>query len=357
MMEDRGSWIVDGHPQRGILMRALHLLSRSLVIAVLLTALAGTSSADEFKIEKGFVSMFNGADLQGWQFSGQSWGLPPESPKNGWSVADGVIKLDGKSRGNLGSQWSYVDFDMRFEWRALREKYNSGFFIGSGRKVRANQLNLAKGGEGRFFGGKMKGGPAVPDLQNASGEWNAWRVVVVGDKVTFYCNDKLAWEGTEFAATSGYIGLQAEGAPLEFRRLRVKELGYDSLNTPKDWASADGWKISGDGLTSDGTAKGLVSGKRATGDVTLRFEWKSSKQSAGVVAVGDTRVKLDSIPDAANPAGLWNYAELIRVDGKTTYVLNGKTAEIKTDSAGTVSIQDGGKPLSLRNIRITSASK
>jgi len=68
-------------------------------------------------------------------------------------------------------------------------------------------------------------------------------------------------------------------------------------------------------------------------------------------------VKLDSIPDAANPAGLWNYAELIRVDGKTTYVLNGKTAEIKTDSAGTVSIQDGGKPLSLRNIRITSASK
>ena len=35
-------------------------------------------------------------------------------------------------------------------------------------------------------------------------------MLAVGDKVTFWCNDKLAWEATGFEAKRGYIGLQQE---------------------------------------------------------------------------------------------------------------------------------------------------
>lgn len=152
-------------------------------------------------------------------------------------MADGVIKLSGGGRPHLGSQWDYTDFDMRFEWRALREKYNSGFYIRSRRKVGNNQINLAKGAEGKFFGGKMTGSKPVPELQKPAMQWNTWRVKVVGGDVTFWCNDKLAWKGTEFQSKQGHIGLQAEGAPLEFRRFRIKEIGWESLGDAKKWRS------------------------------------------------------------------------------------------------------------------------
>ena len=64
----------------------LHVVST----LALMTAFCSPVPAEEFELEPGFVSMFNGKDLSGWQFSGKSWGLPPESPGNGWSVADGV---------------------------------------------------------------------------------------------------------------------------------------------------------------------------------------------------------------------------------------------------------------------------
>lgn len=170
----------------------------------------------------GFVPMFNGKDFTGWQFDGGE-SPPRELPPN-WKVADGVIRLSGGGRPNLGTDKSYSDFEMKFEWRSLQEKYNSGFFIRTTRKVGTNQLNLAKGSEGAFIGGKITGAKPVPMLQKPPREWNEWRVLVVGDKVTFWCNGQLAWEGTGLAAKEGHIGLQAEGAAMEFRKLRIREV-------------------------------------------------------------------------------------------------------------------------------------
>lgn len=44
------------------------------------------------------------------------------------------------------------------------------------------------------------------------------------DKVEFSCNGKPAWAGTGLSPEKGFIGLQAEGAPLEFRNLRIREI-------------------------------------------------------------------------------------------------------------------------------------
>ena len=166
----------------------------------------------------GFTAMFNGQDFAGWQFSDGS-----EAPAN-WKLVDGVIQLTGGGKPHLITAQEYGDYEMAFEWRSLKEKYNSGFFIRTGKGGGKNQINLAKGSEGAFIGGKLEGAKKVPELQNPPGEWNQWRVRIAGDKVTFWCNGKLAWEGTGLTPEKGFIGLQAEGAPLEFRNLRIREI-------------------------------------------------------------------------------------------------------------------------------------
>jgi hypothetical protein len=205
-------------------------------VAVLVILPGKTISAGELSEEErksGFVSMFNGKDFgpvssvsdskkndfDGWRFTAKS-----KAPPKNWTVSGGVIKLSGGGSPHLATVEQFANFEMRFEWRALREKYNSGFFIRSPEKLGKNQLNLAKGSEGRFIGGKLDGAKSAGDLQKKSGEWNEWRVLVIKDTVVFHCNGKLAWKGTGLKPDQGFIGLQAEGAPLEFRNLRIREI-------------------------------------------------------------------------------------------------------------------------------------
>jgi len=183
--------------------------------SLLIPTAVGGELTDEEK-DAGFVSMFNGKDFSGWRFTGK--------PPGNWSVEDGVIKLSGGGSPHLSTADEFANFEMRFEWRAMRDKYNSGFFIRSPSNLGKNQLNLAKGGEGKFIGGKLEGAKAVPELQKPAGQWNEWRVLVVDDTVTFWCNGKQAWKGTGLQPEKGYIGLQAEGAPLEFRNLRIRRI-------------------------------------------------------------------------------------------------------------------------------------
>lgn len=210
-----------------VLTRLLPVACMSLLLIVGSVSLSHADDAainDLSQAEKdaGFVSMFNGKDFTGWRFEGKD--SPPKTLPTNWSVADGVIKLAGGGAPHLGSARAYADFEMKFEWRSVKDKYNSGFFIRSGEKVGANQINLAKGSEGAFIGGKVTGAMPVPKLQKPAGEWNEWRVLVVGDKVTFWCNGEQAWDAIGITPKEGYIGLQAEGAAMEFRKLRIREV-------------------------------------------------------------------------------------------------------------------------------------
>ena len=91
------------------------------------------------------------------QKTGDPW------PEN-WKVKDGVIYLTGLMRPHLVTTKEYGDFEMKFEWRALRDKYNSGFFIRCKPDAGNNQINLAKGAEGGFVGGKVDGAKPVPEF-------------------------------------------------------------------------------------------------------------------------------------------------------------------------------------------------
>lgn len=192
----------------------------TVLVASLVTVSAQAEELSDDEQKAGFESMFNGRNFDGWMFTGVK---DPATVTN-WNVEDRVIKLSGGGRPHLATKAQYADFEMRFEWRAMRDKYNSGFFIRSTDKLGPNQINLASGSEGTFIRGKLAGSKSAGDLQKKPGEWNEWRLLAVGDKATLWCNDQLAWEGTGLKPAKGHIGLQAEGAPLEFRNLRIREI-------------------------------------------------------------------------------------------------------------------------------------
>jgi hypothetical protein len=343
------------------------------------TGPAASRPASPAADEAGFVSMFNGKDFSGWQFGDASYALPTTMPAN-WKIDSGVIRFLKDAKPNLTSQWDYEDFEARLEWRAMQDNYNSGFYIRSERNSHSNQLNFKKGDEGmlQLPVGKPKGAKPAPELQRPLKEWNQWRVLVVGDKLTLWCNGQLAYEATGVAPARGYIGLQAEYFPIEWRNIRIKEIGCDGLNDLACW-TGKGWKLEGDVLTPGDGAEALESKTTDYGDYHLRFEWRQPKEAKGggiwlrgpkgaksgfmalgweespglQPAEGGSGAQPVARPPA-NPRGQWNYCDVM-ISGGKAIVLNSGASQYEgaagvVPASGPIGLSPG---LEYRNIRIT----
>lgn len=330
---------------------------RNIAIAMLILSPAALRAQTPDELKDGFVSMFNGKDFSGWRFGAGSAFL--QAPKN-WSVEDGMIKLSGGGSPHLASQWDYEDFDMRFQWKALKKGYNGGFYVRSGRNVGSNQINLAEKAAGNLMGNK--GGPGVPQLQKPPGEWNEWRVLAVGDRLTLWCNGEKAWAVTGFKPARGYLGQQAEGAAIDFKDFRIKELGYTRLDKLQAWQDTAGWNQGGeaplvnvvltDALIADAKSKPLVYAKTPA-QFTLRLEYigDAALQRGGktLFALADTDVK-----KYVNPLPQWNYLEIALKANKLRITINGNALAAMRDvpgNAGDLALAPSG-PLALRNVRI-----
>lgn len=158
--------------------------------------------------DDGFVALFDGKSLDGWK-------VAPNTPKS-WKVDGGLLVLTGGGN-HLFTTKSYKDFIVRFEWRPEKKGYNSGFYIRGN-----NQIQMAQGDAGHLFG--VKGASGVPKLHKDPGQWNEWEVSCIGPKVSLKVNRKLAWEIDTFKAKEGPLGIEAEGAHIDFRNLRIKEI-------------------------------------------------------------------------------------------------------------------------------------
>lgn len=303
-------------------------------------AVAGGASAQTLTAEEtkaGFVSLFNGKDFSGWRFTETAVG---EIPKN-WSVEDGVMRLHGGGKFHLASEWDYDDFEVRFQWKPHKTNYNSGFYVRSGRKVGANQINLAMKAAGNLMG--AKGGPGVPELQLPPGQWNEWKAVAEGEKLTFWCNEKQAWAVTGFKPARGYLGLQAEGAAIDFKNFRVREFG--AVPAPK-------------GKTTFGKASfvevydemfSLVVPKESKENYSLRFEIRGAIQ---LQVDGDSISTTEGeFAKAVYPAKRWNYVQVTATGGQTKIWINGTESAALAKPGRTVSIVPVGAT-AIQNVRV-----
>ena len=190
---------------------------------------------------------------------------------------------------------------------AHKKTYNSGFYVRSGKRVGANQINLNQPAVGEliYTAPALKGkGKGVPELHKVggSGEWNDWRVLVVAGKITFWVNGTKAWEIDEFVPARGYLGLQAEGT-IDFKNLRIKEIGYEVFREPKAF-QGEGWSVK-DGIL---TGSGKLATPKSYKNYTLRIEFRGK----GSLALGDTKLSFDdtAFKGLLHPEDQFNYLQI-----------------------------------------------
>jgi len=193
-----------------------------------------------------FTSIFNGENLDGWVDVNTS----PET----WQVKDGVLVCSGLPIGVMRSEKQYENFILEIEWKHMEAGGNSGVFIWSEGTQFADDNPLTKGMEvqmlelewapmhnqtdayvhGELF--PTMGMTAIPDnprgtrsksLENrckGKGEWNKYVIVAVDGTVKLSVNGKFVNGIRASERKKGYLCLEAEGAEIHFRNIRILEL-------------------------------------------------------------------------------------------------------------------------------------
>lgn len=192
--------------------------------------------------EMGFVSMFNGTDLSGWQglatdpvkraqlSPGELQKLQQEANeklKENWSVKDQCIVFNGHGS-NLCSVKQYGSFEMIVDWR-ITKKGDSGIYLRGTPQVHESKPLLV--------------------ADNPIGDWNTFRIIMIDERVTVYLNGQLVvddvvmenyWDRSIPIYPTGSIELQAHGTDLAFRDIYVRELEVD-LNSLTEVEKTEGF--------------------------------------------------------------------------------------------------------------------
>jgi hypothetical protein len=247
-------------------------LLASFTLAVSTAFPASPAPADNIP-PSGFVALFNGKDLTGWQGNidmKQRATLPKEKIDSElakrtkialehWKVQDGVIHCDGKGGVSLQTAKDYANFELMVDWK-IEKNGDSGLYIRGQPQIQIWDSENAGGAklEDKNSGsGAMWNNPFPPDVAKSMdialrtkegqkigkvplkkadkpvGEWNTFHITMVGDDVTVKLNGevvvekkKLAnyWDKGKPLPTTGPIELQIHGDPLWFKNIYVKEL-------------------------------------------------------------------------------------------------------------------------------------
>lgn len=193
-----------------------------------------------------FVPLFNGRDLSGWVNAN----CAPET----WSVTNGMIHCTGHPTGALRTERQYENFILEVEWRHLSSGGNSGVFIWGtpiaapgvpflrGIEVQVLDHGYNESGKNQWYtthgdvfpihGARMRpfgrhnGERSFPSEERSKGspEWNHYRIVGTNGTIRLSVNGKEVSGGENCNYRKGYLALESEGAPVEFRNIRIQEL-------------------------------------------------------------------------------------------------------------------------------------
>lgn len=249
---------------RGLFRRVL-LPGCLVVVGMLLAAPAAAQEA----VPEGCTALFNGRDLAGWQ------GLVLDPPRRAgldaaervrlqaeadarmrahWTVQDGVLAFDGQGE-NLCTVAEYGDFELYVDWK-IPPGGDSGIYLRGAPQVQIWDNPLGSGG---LYNNQRHASRPLIVADRPPGEWNTFRIRMVGERVTVYLNGLLVvddtplenyWERGRPIYPRGPIELQSHGGPLWFRRLYIRELAPPASPPPAQvLRRGDRVAILGDSIT------------------------------------------------------------------------------------------------------------
>jgi hypothetical protein len=183
------------------------------------------------------IELFDGKSFSGWIFISKATNAPAASI---WWVTNGVIACKGRPNGYARTLQTYHDYKLHAEWRFPTGAGNSGVFLHVNPPDKVwplcfeAQLQSGSAGEVRMNGGSSANGltaefpKSVPRQQPSSekpiGEWNDYDIICRSNTIAVRVNGVLQNEITGTSVSSGTIGLQAEGKPIEFRNIFIEPL-------------------------------------------------------------------------------------------------------------------------------------
>lgn len=211
---------------------------------------------DERAGDAAFQPLCNGHDLTGW--------INVNCAPDTWSVTNGLIACTGKPIGELRTTRMYQNFIFEVEWRHRKPQGNAGVFVWADALtargqpfIRGVEVQVLDGREGEshtsdgdvfpIHGARMtplngRGGDrAFPVTKRArpSPEWNHYRITCLDGMLTLAVNGKVVTRGVGASPRKGYLCLESEGSPAEFRNLRMRELPVKAALAPEDIAASD----------------------------------------------------------------------------------------------------------------------
>jgi len=203
----------------------------------------------------------------GWKALGEENFAHVNCPTNTWSWTNGFVHCLGKPIGVIRSTVVLTNFELVVQWRHLKSGGNSGVFVwatpesiqaleqGQGRLPTGIEVQVLDHGyveqyekqtkkkadwftsNGDVFptgSAQMKPFPPVApngqrsfprkNLSKGVGEWNHYYVRAINGEVRLWVNGGEVSGGTDIRPAWGYLCLESEGSPVQFRELRIREL-------------------------------------------------------------------------------------------------------------------------------------
>lgn len=233
----------------------LHRFAAFTVLGLGLTLLSSVR-ADDSQLNvppDGFTALFNGQDLSGWKGLvgnpktraamssaelAEQQAEADDVMRDHWSVEDGVLVYDGKGT-SLCTAKDYENFELLVDWKILPAG-DSGIYLRGTPQVQIWDTEEEKyfkhgadKGSGSLWNNKEHERFPLVKADKPAGEWNTFRIRMVGDLVSIWLNGELVtdevvmenyWERDKPIYSTGQIELQHHGNPLYFRNIFIKEL-------------------------------------------------------------------------------------------------------------------------------------
>ena len=206
------------------------------------------------KNEEGFVCLFNGKDLEGWKglvenpikrakMSSEELAKAQEKAdelmKKDWIVENGELVYIGHGWDNICTVKDYADFELLVDWRLdpNGKEPDAGVYLRGAPQVQIwdiRRTNVgAQVGSGGLYNNKQNPSTPTSVEDNKLGEWNTFRIIMKGEKVTVWLNgtkvvDEVVlenyWDRKLPIFPKEQIEMQAHGSRCYFRNIYVKEL-------------------------------------------------------------------------------------------------------------------------------------
>ena len=201
-----------------------------------------------------------------WRTLGENDFADVNGTPDTWTWKDGVLLCSGQPIGVMRTRQKFTNVELVVDWRHLRAAGNSGVFFwvpeealatlkpdvlpDSGIEVQMldhgyrEQYEKKSGKKGDWFTtngdifavGKSKLTPFPPLSPDGSrsfprqersrgvGEWNHYYVRAINGEVRLWVNGEEVSGGRGADPRTGYLCLESEGSPVEFKDIRVREL-------------------------------------------------------------------------------------------------------------------------------------